>query len=142
MACNLAVSITKAAVTDEKMRALLAPEKVQPVVEAYLRQPGVLKQGESFEATRNGDTITIRVAGLWISISNGRVRTSATAGYNDVRGRELVDALSNLLALTADALFAQQVKAALAPLGKVKQQQVTVDNAGVTQAAMVFTLNI
>jgi len=142
MACNLAVSITKAAVTDEKMRALLAPEKVQPVVEAYLRQPGVLKQGESFEASRNGDTITIRVAGLWIYISNGRVRTSATAGYNDVRGRELVDALSNLLALTADALFAQQVKVALAPLGKVKQQQVTVDNAGVTQAAMVFTLNI
>ena len=142
MACNLAVSITKAAVTDEKMRALLAPEKVQPVVESYLRQPGVLKQGESFEASRNGDTITIRVAGLWIYISNGRVRTSATAGYNDVRGRELVDALSNLLALTADALFAQQVKAALTPLGKVKQQQVTVDNAGITQAAMVFTLNI
>ncbi len=142
MACNLAVSITKAAVTEEKMRALLAPEKVQPVVEAYLRQPGVLKQGETFAVNRQGSSVVVVVAGLRIFINGGRVSTSATAGYNDARGRELVDALSNLLALTADALFAQQVKAALAPLGKVKQQQVSVDNGGVTQAAMVFTLNI
>lgn len=142
MACNLAVSITKAAVTEEKLLALLTPEKVQPVVEAFLRQPNVLKQGESFEIRSGSGTISIRVGSLWLEIRGGRVSTYATQGYNDVRGRELVDALSNLLALTADALFAQQVKAALAPLGKVKQQQVSVDNGGVTQAAMVFTLNI
>lgn len=142
MPCNLAVSITKAAVTDEKLRALLTPAQVQTVIEAYLRQPGVLKGRERSTVTVIGDSIRVQVGALWIEIRGGRVSTTATEGFNDVRGQELVDALSNLLALTADALFAQQVKAALAPLGKVKQQQVSVDNAGVTQAAMVFTLKI
>lgn len=142
MPCNLAVSITKAAVTEAKLLALLTPEKVQPVVEAYLRQPGVLKQGERVELSNGGGTMFIRVGSLSLQIQAGRVSTYATQGYNDMRGRELVDALSNLLALTANALFAQQVKAALAPLGKVKQQQVSVENDGVTQAAMVLTLNI
>lgn len=142
MACNLAVSITKAAVTEEKLLALLTPEKVQPVIASYLSQPNVLKAGESSSVTVQANQIVVTVGSLRIFISSGRVTTNATQGYNDVRGRELVDGLSNLLALTADALFAQQVKAALAPLGKVKQQQVSVENGGVTQAAMVFTLNI
>ena len=77
-----------------------------------------------------------------ISINSGRVSTNATAGYNDARGRELVEALSNLLALAADALFAQQVKVALAKFGKVGQQQVMVDNGGVTQATTVLTLKL
>jgi hypothetical protein len=140
MPCNLAVSITKAAVTEERLLALLTPEAVQPVVEAYLRQPGVLKPGESFNVNRQGNRLMIMVGSLRLFIERGRVSTYATQGYNDVRGEELVSALSNLLALAADALFAQQVKAALAPFGKVAQQQVMVDNGGVTQAATVLTL--
>ncbi|WP_322489387.1 hypothetical protein [Chloroflexus sp.] len=142
MACNLAVSITKAAVNEEQLLKLLTPEAVQPVVESYLRQPGVLKAGETFNVSRQGNRLIVTVGSLRLFIDGGRVSTYATQGYNDGRGRELVDALSNLLALAADALFAQKVKAALAPFGKVAQQQVTVDNGGVTQAATVFTLKI
>lgn len=140
MACNLAVSITKAAGTEERLLAVLTPEAVQPVIEAYLRQPGVLKRGESFNVSRQGSRLIVTVGSLRLLIDGGRVSAYATQGYNDVRGNELVAALSNLLVLAADALFAQQVKAALAPFGKVAQQQVMVDNGGVTQAATVLTL--
>jgi hypothetical protein len=141
MPCNLAVSITKASVTEEKLLALLTPDAVRPVVQSYLSQPGVLKPNEAATVAVQGSRVVVAVGSLQLVVSGGRVTTTATAGYDDTRGRELVDALSTLLALAADALFAQQVRAALSGLGRqVTQQQVTVDNAGVTQAATVLTL--
>jgi hypothetical protein len=138
----LAVSITKAAVTEERLLALLTPEAVQPVVEAYLRQPGVVGASERVIVQRQGDGLAVGVGSLTLTIHGGRVETRATQGTNDARGRALVDGLSALLALAADALFAQQVRAALAPFGRVAAQQVTVENGGVTQAATVLTLHI
>ncbi|NNJ13616.1 hypothetical protein EKD04_025145 [Chloroflexales bacterium ZM16-3] len=142
MPCNLAVSITKAAVSEERLRALLTPEAVRPVIEAYLRQPGVVGAGERVHVQRQGDGLAVRVGSLTLTIRDGQVQTRASRGYNDTRAQELTDALSALLALAADALFAQQVRAALATFGPVAAQQVTVDNGGVTQAATVLTLHI
>jgi len=142
MPCNLAVSITKAAVTEEKLLALLVPEVVLPVVQSYLSQPGVLTADERANVGQQGARLLVYVGSLVLYVEGGRVSTYATEGYNEVRGNELVAALSNLLALAADALFAQQVKAALARFGKVGQQQVMVDNGGVTQAAMVLTVKL
>lgn len=142
MPCNLAVSITKAAVTEERLLVLLTPAAIQPVIEAYLAQPGVLRAGDTARVTRQGERLTVAVAGLTITIEGGRVRANATAGRTDVRARALVDGLSNLLSLAADALFAQQVKGALSRFGKVGQQQVVVEEAGVTQAATVLTLKL
>ncbi|NNJ13396.1 hypothetical protein EKD04_024015 [Chloroflexales bacterium ZM16-3] len=142
MPCNLAVSITKAAVTEERLRALLTPEAVQPVIAAYLRQPGVVGAGERVIVQRQGDGLAVTVGSLTLTISGGQVQTRATRGTNATRAQELADALSDLLALAADTRFAQQVRAALATFGTVAAQQVTVDNGGVTQAATVLTLHI
>jgi hypothetical protein len=142
MPCNLAVSITKAAVTEEHLLALLTPAVVQPVVVAYLRQPGVLTAGERVGVTTPGARVVVTVGALTFHIDGGRVSTVATAGATDARGRALVDALSALLALAADTLFAQQVRVALAAFGRVSQQSVTVDNGGVPQAATVLTLTL
>jgi hypothetical protein len=142
MPCNLAVSITKAAVTEDRLLALLTPAVVQPIIVAYLRQPGVLTAGERVTVTTPGARVVVTVGALTFHIDGGRVSTVATEGATDARGRELVDALSALLALAADARFAQQVRTALAAFGRVSQQSVTVDNGGVTQAATVLTLTL
>jgi len=145
MPCNLAVTITKAAVSQAQLVALLTPEVVQAVVEAYLRQPGVLAPGETAAVQRSGPTITItiQVGGgrrIAMAIADGVVQ--ATTRTSDQRAQELVDALSPLLARAADARFAQQVQAALARLGPVTAQAVTVANEGIPQQAVVLTMRL
>jgi hypothetical protein len=140
MPCNLAVSITKAAVTEAHLRAILTPEVILPLIEAYLRLPGVL-HAERVTLQRQGDAIVVTVGRVTMTIREGRVETQATRGY-DVRAQELTDGISTLVAGIADELFAQQVRAALAPLGTVAAQQVTVDNDGFSQVVTMLMLHI
>lgn len=139
MPCNLAVSITKAAVTEAHLMALLTPEVILPLIEAYLRLPGVL-HAERVTLQRQGDAITVTVGRVTMTIREGRVETQATRG--DVRAQELTDGISALVAGIADALFAQQIRAALTPFGTVAAEQVTVDNDGVSQVVTMLTMTL
>ena len=141
MPCNLAVSITKAAVIEAHLVALLTPEAILPLIEAYLRQPGVGVAGERRSVERQGDAMVVTVGNVTMTIREGRGETQATQGY-DGRAKELTDGISALVAGIADALFAQQIRAALAPFGTVAAQQVTVDNDGVSQVVTMLTMTI
>ena len=139
MPCNLAVSITKAAVSEAHLRAILTPEVILPLIEAYLRLPGVL-HAERVTLQRQGDAIVVTVGRVTMTIREGRVETQATRG--DVRAKELTDGISALVAGIADALFAQQIRAALTPFGTVAAEQVTVDNDGVSQVVTMLTMTL
>lgn len=137
MPCNLAVSITKAAVTNESLLRLLTPELIEPVLRAYLEQhytPCSLRRG-----SHGGKALFASVAGCRIAIENGNVRVTDDDGDTNLVTR-LSEEFSHLLATLADRAFAQAVAAALGEI-VTGVQEVTV--AGADQQplhAAVFTV--
>lgn len=136
MPCNLAVSITKAAVTNETLLRLLTPELIEPVLRAYLEQ-----QYQQVSLRRRGNALIGSVAGCFISVHNGTVRVIDDDGDTDLVTR-LSEELSQLLTTLADRAFEQAVAAALVTLSP-NVQEVTV--AGADQQplhAAVFSVKL
>jgi hypothetical protein len=137
MPCNLAVTITKAAVTEQRLLALLTDETVERVLTAYFQE-----QGQQAQITRTANGVQVRLNGITIRVTNGQVIADSRRTRRNEMG-DLTDTLSTLLARAADALFAQQVGVALQGLsGSVKAQTVNVDNDGTVQQATVFTMQM
>ncbi len=142
MPCNLALTITKAAVSEERLLALLTDDLVAPIVTAFLTECG-LALGET-RLPRGG----VEFAGdrLRLTIVGGRVtgRTSSpwpTPADRDLLARLMAD-LPAVLAEAVDQVFARKVQETLAAFGPVSAQRVPVDNEGVRQGATVLTLRL
>jgi hypothetical protein len=140
MVCNLAVAITKAAVTDERLQALVDSQhdQVMLALARFLerRHPHL---SVSPPAHLTG---TIRVNACSVSLVRGQVKVAGQRGSED-----LMDVLSRqateFLAAASDRLFAQAVGRALARCATITGMQTsTVDNQGTAQQATVYTLRL
>lgn len=136
MPCNLAFSIAKASVPNERLRALLTADAIKDVVLAYLvRQyaglsPTLLEASGSVARYRLG-TLTLTVADGAVTVAGRRTRA--------VDADQLATNVSELLAQLAGRLFQKQVQEALAG---VTTRARMADVQGSKQQAAVFTINI
>lgn len=136
MACNLAVSITKAAVSNEMLQSLLTLDVIESVLTAYAQQQ------TGMTVRRTPTALVVQVGRVAVTVvPGGQVETTAP-DYLEAESRAVIDPIAALLAQAADQRFAQQVQAALATLGSVSAQQVTVDNEGQAQTATVLTMQL
>ncbi|MEO6892105.1 MAG: hypothetical protein ABI324_24220 [Ktedonobacteraceae bacterium] len=138
MPCNLAISIAKAHVSADHLRALLTPETVQAVVLAYLQQQYAARSPRVLRTT--ADTVVFQVGTCRIIISRGEI-TVTEQGANRQMADALATEMGKLLSLLADHLFAQAVQQRLASV-VTSAQQVAVDNEGVPQQATILTLTL
>jgi hypothetical protein len=138
MPCNLAVSIAKAAVSDERLRALLTPEAVKDVVLNFLKQQYAANSPALLSS--NDTTLYYRLGSLVLTIENGVVRVNESAG-NRVFAERVAAEVSRLLAAAADRLFQQRVQMALQSV-TTRAQVVDVNYEGRTQKAAVFSINM
>lgn len=152
MPCNLAVSITKAAIPNEQLLGLLTPAVVEQVVRAFLGDRLTDLVGQDY-GYQHGTSRKVQLQsvnywgqlgaeGISFRIHDGQIDVQAPRG-GELRAQEVSDELTQLLARTADQLFAIQVGTALAELGgDLETQQVSIDNAGQRQTVTQFTLSI
>ncbi len=144
MPCDLAKSITRCAVAQEHLQKLLTDhgEQVASIVQDYLTQHqtyGTL----SPRVMRRGGGISIQLgAGGWSAIiRNGQIRLDAVLRGEEAAANQFVRDLTELLGITADELFTQEVEAFIGD-ALVQTQEVEVENAGRRQQATVFTVNL
>jgi hypothetical protein len=138
MPCNLAVSIAKAAVADERLRALLTAENVQTAVLSFLQRQYARSSPQVVSA--QGGSMVFAVGDCTISIEDGVVAVDGPRRLA-ARTQQLSEEVSQLLTQAADLLFQQQIQQALAGLTD-QVEVVEVDNGGVRQPAAVFTLTL
>jgi hypothetical protein len=155
MPCNLAVTITKAAITSEQLRSLLTPDIVTQMLTTYFQSQGYELRADSFHdeqagtyfsITRQYGRVQCRVSGFFgidIFVEHGQVTVNGTHLSQQGQVDDLLTQVSTLLVQAADLLFARQVQTALQSLGQpMTTETVTVNNQGTTQSATVFTLRI
>ncbi|HZU03372.1 MAG TPA: hypothetical protein VFA10_27140 [Ktedonobacteraceae bacterium] len=141
MPCSLAVSITKAAVSNEQLLQLLTPEVVYEAVKNFLRRHETYQRMLVGE-WQGGPHIMFYVGRCVVTIVNGEVTVTGGTKREAEFAQKLMTDVTTLLSRLADYLFAQQVQNALAALGPVESQAVNVDDQGVTRQATVLTLKI
>lgn len=143
MTCNAAVAITRAAIKDEHLRALIDEhiDEVTEIMRKYLhhRHPqlalGPVYQGEG--QFNVGAGLTLRIVGGTVTISGQR--NSQTAQYMG----DLSEETSTFLPLIADQFFTQEVEKRLKVVAKITGKQVSdVMNAGTAQRATVYSIEI
>ncbi len=161
MPCNKAVSIVKAALTDEASAKLLTEDVLVTVVGSYLSQQGYTDWDSGNATTRTstfrvvratdngGVSVTIQSDGLNATFhitAGGRQVSTSLPSYRPATeifaAEALVGELTQLLDATADMLFAQQVHQALSALGYVQAEAVTVEDEGQYVAATKLTINL
>lgn len=101
MACNLALTITTAEVSDENLRKLVTPEVAKQLADATTR-------GQGYTVAQQGDTITVRQGGYYgvtVTIKDGKV----SGRSYDNSERELVGVLGSALNAAANALYQKQI---------------------------------
>ena len=140
MVCNLAVAITRAAIADERLRALvdLHIDQVQQMMVGFLvrRHPELSVQASS------RDPRVLVVGPHTIRIIDGRVTVSGSreSGY---LAETLAEQAKEFLQVLADQLFIQEVGRVLKAYTSVTNVQTSnVDNQGVLQRATVYTLRL
>ena len=144
MSCDLAVSIAKAAVTEEHLCALLAPEIVKQVTLTYLQQQYARYNPEMLYTS--GLTVGFCVGTCDLEIAQGQVTVTDVDG-NTTFAEQLSTALVQLLKQLAEMLFQQRIQQILSTTygtALTQVQSVEVDNPEVEgghQHAVVFTLN-
>ena len=144
MPCNLAVTITKAAVLPDHLVALLTPEVIEQVVTAYLQHHPVFKDYLPLRSKTIGNVVTFFVSNLAyrITITGNQIAINFPP-YAQDKATKLSGELVTLLSKTSDRLFARQVQKSLAAkFGNVQQQTAKVDNEGEQQTVTVFTLEV
>lgn len=144
MPCNLAVSITKAAVTEDHLRALLTADTITDVVLRFLTQQYACLSPQLLSASGRRLTFLLDGGDITITIVDGKVTTNATR-YRLPQANDIVEAVSLLLAHLADMLFQRQVQQALTgrfDAHLVSAQTLDVENEGERQQAAVFTLEL
>ena len=152
MTCNLAVSITKASITNQHLQALLTQDIVNQIVTVYLAQHYLSYQIELLPGKRSvfllkdrnprGTSFTVTIG------TNRQVTVRADAWDYSTRGdqqkaTDLTNQIAELLSRAADSLFARQVQIALSGLGGYQTvDTLAVDDAGVTQQATMLSIRL
>lgn len=140
MVCNLAVAITKAAIEDSRLRALVDNhiDQVQQMLVKFLarRHPNLSVQPSP------RDPRVILAGPHTLRIMDGQVTVSGPR-----QSKDLADTLGEqakaFLPVLADQFFAQEVGRLLRAVAEVTNVQTSeVDNNGVLQRATVFSLRI
>lgn len=144
MPSNLAVSITKAAVTEDHLRALLTADVMADIVLRFLTQqyarlsPRILRaSGHRLVVLMDGGDITLTIIEGKVTINAAILRPS--------QANDILEAVSLLLARLADVLFQRQVQQALSTRFEARlvgAQALEVENEGERQQAAVFTLDL
>lgn len=140
MPCSLAVSITKAAVSNEQLLKLLTPDVVTQAVKNFLSRHETYKD-ELFGDWQDETTVIFYVGDCVLHIENGKITVTGTQWATEQANALSAD-MTTLISRLADYLFAQQVQQALARLGPVGTQVLNVDDQGITRQATVLTLNV
>jgi len=129
MPCNLAVSITKAAVENEELLRFMTPDVVE----------GMLAQALGVQGRIQGDTVTFtlnRKGRPIVTVQNGQVNVQANRSRVP---KDQVEALSEQVAQKlvdiGTAALAAKMYQALQRYGSVNIQSTQVDNEGLQQAA-------
>lgn len=139
MPCNLAVTIAKAAVTDEQLLGLLTPEIAAQLTNAALNELGIRPV-----ARVSGNSVYGYAELTWsdqisIEVNRGRVEVRASS---KARGEEIAGKITDALKLGADALFAQQIAGALASISGKQPviREVAVEENGTVSPAFLFSV--
>jgi hypothetical protein len=138
MPCNLAVSITKVALTGPAA-SLVTPEAVRALVEAHLLEAfGVTSQVYVSNGSVYGSA-TVRGEGVSIAVCGGQVTVRAVTAAT----REAILAgLTGLLGQAGELALASAVAEVLAEFGgDLVADQVAVDDGGTVRPAHRLTLN-
>ncbi len=144
MPCNLAVTITKAAVMPEHLQALLTPEIIEQIVTTYLSSHNEYKTCQPLRSRIIGETVRFYLGSLAYRITITGSQVALNFPPNEqYRAETLGTQLTQLLTRGADRLFASQVQQSLtAKFRNVQAQTATVDNQGTPQKVTVFTLEM
>jgi hypothetical protein len=136
MPCNLAFSIAKAAVPNERLRALLTADALKEVVLTYLQRQYAGLNPTLLQAA--GSRVSYRLGTLTLTITDGAV-TLAGRRTGAVDADQLASNVSELLTQLAGRLFQRQVQDALAAVTRSARMA---EVQGSRQQAAVFTINI
>ena len=141
MPCNLALTITRAAVSEDRLLALLTDDLVAAIVAAFLAERGL-----ALTETRLPRGVAFAGGPIALTIVGGRVTGRTSSRWPTLADRDLLAGvmadLPDVLAQAGDQVFARKVLETLAAFGPVTAQQVSVDNEGVRQVATVLTLRL
>ncbi len=139
MVCNLAVAITKAALSDERLKSLLDThmDEVQQIMEKYLHRQ---YPTATVTAGQPGAGL-LRVNDLMLQIKQGEVTILGTR-RNEQLAETLSEQASTFLKVVADQLFTREVERALTAVAMVTGKQTSdVENAGTVQRATVYAIH-
>lgn len=138
MVCNLAVAITKAAITDERLRALVDSRRDQ----VMLALAHFLERRHPHLSVSPPSHGIVRVNACSVSLVRGQVKVTGQRGSEDLM-EVLSRQATEFLTAASDRLFAQEVGRALARCATIVGMQTsTVDNQGTAQQATVYTLRL
>ena len=144
MTCNAAVAITKAAVTDERLRALL-DEHLSEVIEifrTYLHKQYADRE-VSVELEEDQAKVLMQVGRVAVALQGGEITTRIRGnGPNEVTLAEMLnERASTLLKLIADQLFTQEVERILQTSARLTGKSFKeVEMEGVKQRATIFSV--
>lgn len=169
MPCNAAITITKAAVSADRLAGLLTPEVTSTLLTAHLEGLGLeqrtaasfsdhamsqdyarplpffaVRQNQAGAYPRQGAT-TARIGGYYgvdIIVEAGKVRVNCTNPAQQQYAEQIAEQISTLMGAAADMLFAQQVEATMARMGAVERQEVMVEDQGQQRTATVLTVRL
>jgi hypothetical protein len=136
MPCDLAVSIAKAALSRERLRALLTADAIKDVVLTYL-----VRQYAALSPTllsAQGNVVRYRLGRLTLTIADGEVSLDGTRA-RATDADQLATNVSELLTQLAGRLFQKQVQDALSG---VTTRARMAEVQGRSQQAAVFTINL
>ncbi len=146
MPCNLAVTITKAAVNAEQLQALLSLDVINQTVMAYLKvAEAYQKDAELYMRSflyRTTNSMLIYLGNYTITIKQGGLVTVEGLRGEEAENERLRDTIATFLAQVADKLFAAKVQQSLVKLGRVKSKDATVRDEGTTVNVTMFSLEI
>jgi hypothetical protein len=142
MPCNLAISIAKARVAAGRLAALLRPEQVAALLDAYARQ----RWGRASTDQRGGVvTVAARAAfgrdRLTIRVAAGQVETESDY-YTRSQLAEIGAQVAELLDVAGGRVLDQEIVAALSGLGRVTSQAVEVEDEGRVRPATHIRLHL
>ena len=143
MPCNLAVSITKAAIADKQLLELLTPEVIKTLITTFLENDAALTSYRPIRASVLGNRLVVYIGRIdfKVFVENGQVTIYAPRSLR-AKAQQLTESLSTLLTKGAEKLFDEKMLKTLQGLGKTAVRHVEVDSQGTNVPATLFTLEL
>jgi hypothetical protein len=147
MPCNLAVSITKAAIDNEAIAKLVDGPTVAAVLAAVVEDSATLRASGAPYVGNNRVTMSVLV-GRWdeyaITVTLGGTLDVRVAGSDRGAARQIADAITAALASVGQAVLSRVIVAQLEALGgrNATAQQVSAEDNGQVFQATLLTVTI